>query len=268
MQTLITGFRTTIIPVTALLLTGCMTAATAPVVTAPVPPTTIAAVGVLSPAIPYPKGYLDPKMLPNSLALLPPPPAAGSAAKAADEEAYQAGLAAPADRQALAASDADLGWPQAILSFETIAGTSLSDRSKPHTEMLLRRALADAGTSTSLAKHHYQRVRPFVEHGVGTCRPADEASLRQDGSYPSGHTAIGWILALVLTDLMPAKADALLQRGYDFGESRVVCRAHWMSDTVSGRTIGAVTYARLQSDPVFKAQRELARAELAKVVAP
>jgi len=41
-----------------------------------------------------------------------------------------------------------------------------------------------------------------------------------------------------------------------------------MSDTVSGRTIAAATYARLQSDPVFVAQRELARAEMARTIAP
>lgn len=267
MQTLMGPYRGASLMLAALLLAGCATqSAQAPV--APVPPTTIEAVGTLSPKIPFPKGYLDPKQLPNSLALLPPPPAAGTAAKAADEEAYKAGMAAPAERQALAASDADLGWPHMIQSFEAIAGTSLSDGSKPHTEMLLRRAIADAGLSTYAAKNHYQRVRPFVENGTGTCRPQDEAALRTDGSYPSGHTAIGWMLALVLTDLMPDKADALLQRGYDFGQSRVICRAHWMSDTVSGRTIAAATYARLQSDPVFVAQRDLARAELAGSVVP
>ncbi len=267
MHRLMDQFPRVTMMVTALLLAGCATTASAPVASTSVPPTTVAAVGTLSPLIPYPRGYLAPKLLPNSLALLPPPPAAGTAAKAADEEAYAAGMAAPADRQAIAASDADLSWPHMIVSFEAIAGTSLSDGSKPHTEMLLRRSLADAGLSTSMAKQHYQRVRPFVEHDVGTCRPQDEASLRKDGSYPSGHTAIGWMVALVLTDLMPDKADAILQRGYDFGQSRVVCRAHWMSDTVSGRTIAAATYARLQSDPVFQAQRDLARGELAKVAA-
>src|SRR5271157_5380934 len=38
-------------------------------------------------------GYLPPKALPNSLALIPPPPAAGSAALAYDEEVSQKSLA-------------------------------------------------------------------------------------------------------------------------------------------------------------------------------
>lgn len=240
------------------LLAGCAT-------TSASPPTSPEAVGMISSSIPFPKGFLDPAALPDSLALLPPPPADGTSAKAADEEAFRAGAAAPAERQALAAADADLSsWAQIISSFEPIVGTSLSDGSKPNVEMLLRRAVTDSALSTYGAKNHYQRVRPFVQHNTGTCRPEDEASLRTDGSYPSGHTAIGWMLALVLTDLFPGQQDAILQRGYDFGQSRVVCRAHWMSDTVSGRTIAAATYARLQSDPTYEAQRDLARREVAE----
>lgn len=231
--------------------------------TAPVPPTSVEAVGVISPEYPLPKGYLDPAAAPDSLALLPPPPAAGTPAKASDQQAYTDALSASADRQALAASDADLNWPHVVSSFEPIVGMSLSDGSKPHTEMLLRRAMTDAGLSTYRAKNHYQRVRPFVENNAGSCTPEEEAVLRNDGSYPSGHTAIGWMLALVLTELAPDKENAILKRGYDFGQSRVVCRVHWLSDTVSGRTIASATFARLQADPTFRAQADLARKEMA-----
>lgn len=229
-----------------------------------VPPVTVQAVGVISEDVPLPKGYLEPGSLPDSLALLPAPPAAGSAAMAADQEAFLAGRNAAPERMAQASRDADLNWPQMLQAFEPIAGMALSTEATPHTAMLLRRAAADAGLSTGKAKEHYQRVRPFVTNNVQSCTPADEAMLRNDGSYPSGHTAIGWMLALVLTDLMPEKADALMQRGYDFGQSRVVCGVHWMSDTVSGRTIAAATFARIQADPTYRTQRDLARRELAR----
>lgn len=246
------------------LLAGCATTTNTTSSPTIKPPTTLEAVGMLSSSIPFPKGFLDPKALPDSLALLPPPPAEGTSAKDADQEAFRAAMAAPPDRQALAASDADLSsWAHIISSFEPIVGTSLSDGSKPNTEMLLRRSITDGGLSTYAAKNNYQRVRPFVQNNTSTCRPEDEPLLRKDGSYPSGHTAIGWMLALVLTDLFPGKENTILQRGYEFGQSRVVCRAHWMSDTVSGRTIAAATYARLQSDTTFIAQRDLARKEVA-----
>jgi len=251
------GTNRTIALAAALLAAGCASPQAAP-------PTTVADVGVLSESIPYPRGYLAAEDLPDSLALLPPPPAEGTAAKAADQEAYARAMEAGEARWALAASDADLGWPHVVQGFEPILGLSLSDGSRPHTEMLLRRAMADAGLSTYRAKTHYNRVRPFVENGSGSCTPGDEAALRGDGSYPSGHTAIGWMLALVLAELMPARDDDLLRRGYDFGHSRVICRVHWQSDTAAGRLIASATFARLQADPVFAAQRERARAELAQ----
>ena len=99
------------------------------------------------------------------------------------------------------------------------------------------------GLSTYGAKNQYQRARPFVVHQEGTCYPADESLLRNDGSYPSGHSAVGWGLALVLAELAPDRADALIQRGQEFGQSRVVCEAHWQSDVDAGRVIAAATVA-------------------------
>jgi acid phosphatase (class A) len=248
------------------LLAGCAT--TAPRVATPVPPTTLAAVGEVRPGLGLPKGFLPPASLPNSLELVPPPPAPGTAAMAADQEAYQLALAATPERFALATADANLAWPQPATSFEAIIGTKVSTAATPHTAMLLQRAMVDAGLSTYRAKDNYKRTRPFVVNNGTTCTPAEEPALRKDGSYPSGHTAIGWILAMTLTDLVPDKTNALMKRGYDFGESRVICRVHWYSDTVAGRNMAAATYARLQADPVFQAQRALARAELAKALTP
>ncbi|MCG2841934.1 phosphatase PAP2 family protein [Sandaracinobacter sp. RS1-74] len=234
----------------------------------PAPPTSLAEVGELRPGMGFAKGYLAPEALPDSLALLPAPPAAGTSAFAADEEALANALQAPADRFQKATSDADLHWPHVLSSYEAILGTPVSGQTTPHTAMLLQRAMADAGLSTYRAKTHYNRVRPFALKNVPSCTPGDEAALRNDGSYPSGHTAIGWIIALVLTDLAPQKTNELLQRGYDFGQSRVICRVHWKSDVEAGRLIASATFARLQADPVYQAQRDLARAEVARALKP
>lgn len=249
-----------------LVLAGCATAPAAAPAALPAPPTTIAEVGEIRPGSGIAKGYLPPAALPDSLALMPAPPAAGSAAFAADEEAFKAAMTAPADRFQLAASDADLKWPHVVASYEAILGAPVSGPATPHTAMLLRRAMIDGGLSTYRAKTHYNRTRPFVVNKVSSCTPADEAALRNDGSYPSGHSAIGWMLALVLTDLAPAKTDPLLQRGFDFGHSRVICRVHWKSDVEAGRIMASATFARLQADPTYQAQRALALAELAKAM--
>jgi acid phosphatase (class A) len=208
-------------------------------------------------------GYLDPATLPDSLTLLPPPPADGSAAFALDEEVSRKGLALRGTpRWDLAARDAELMFPEAAGTFSCALGIPITEQNTPHLYILLRRTLADAGLSTYTAKNYYRRKRAFMVNGEPICTPEEEEKLRKDGSYPSGHTAIGWAWALILTEIAPDRADAILARGRAFGESRVVCNVHWHSDVVEGRFMGAATVARLHAEPGFRAEIEAAKREL------
>jgi len=207
-------------------------------------------------------GYLQPEALPKSLALIPPPPAAGSAAFALDGEVSQKAMALKdTPRWELAADDADLMFPEAAGAFSCALGIPVTEKDTPHLYMILRRSLSDAGLSTYTAKNHYQRKRPFMVNDGPVCTPEEEEKLRKDGSYPSGHTAIGWAWALILTEIAPDQADAILARGRAFGESRNICNVHWHSDVAEGRFMGASAVARLHADPVFLAELEAAKAE-------
>jgi len=95
-----------------------------------------------------------------------------------------------------------------------------------------------------------------------TCSPDYEKSMMKDGSYPSGHSAAGWAWALILSEIFPGRANAILARGRAFGQSRVICNVHWQSDVVEGRSIGAATVARLHADPLFRSDLDAARTEL------
>lgn len=229
------------------------------------PPTSLADIGEIKPGSGYPKGYLSAAALPDSLALLPAPPAPGSAAQADDDATYRA-LAGDksSPRRAQAARDAVLHFPAAASAFSCALGVDISEQKTPHLNVLLRRTMVDAGMSTYKAKNHYQRTRPFVVFKESTCTPEHEAKLSKDGSYPSGHSAIGWTWALTLTEVAPDRADALLQRGRAFSQSRAVCGAHWKSDVEAGRLVGSAVVARLHDDPVFKAQVAQAKLEVAK----
>ena len=209
-------------------------------------------------------GYLDQALLPNSLAILPPPPAEGSAGLALDNEVSRRGIRLRDTlRGVLSVEDANLMFPRAADTFSCALGVPISEKDTPHLYLLLRRTLSDAGFSTYHAKSRYQRQRPFVVNDEPICTPANKEFLISNGSYPSGHTAIGWAWALILSEIAPDRADAILFRGRAYGESRIVCNVHWYSDIVAGRIMGAATVARLHADPGFRNDLEKAKSEVA-----
>ncbi len=212
------------------------------------------------------QGYLSPEASPNSLTLLPAPPAKESAAFAADQEAFRTTRPlANTPRWTQAIKDANLFFPEVSTVFSCALNAPVTREDTPNLYMLLHRSWTDAIVATLAAKNNYQRVRPFVVNKETSCTPADEAMLSKDGSYPSGHTTIGWTWALILAEIAPKRADAIFSRGYAFGQSRVICGVHWQSDVHAGRVIGAAVTAKLHSDPVFRAQLEAAKKELAVV---
>jgi acid phosphatase (class A) len=198
------------------------------------------------------QGYLDEEALPNSLELLPPPPTKGSTEWKLDQEKAEYFVnEISEERREQAIRDVDLSFPGALQAYNGVLPFPLTEETTPNTIMILRRTLADAGLSTYSAKNHYQRPRPFMVNKSPVFSPEDEDKLRADGSYPSGHTAIGWAWALILTELFPDQTDAILERGKEFGISRNICNVHWHSDVVAGRTMGAATVARLHADIQF-----------------
>jgi acid phosphatase (class A) len=233
-------------------IAGCATA----------PPTRLADVPALAPG--FPVGYLSLAELPDGMRLLAPPPAVGSAAEAADLERHRAldGARATSRWAVAIADDEVMSYPRAFQSFACAAGIRISEQDTPHLNMLLRRSVVDAGMATAPVKRAYQRLRPFVALNEPSCTTAYGPALAQDGSYPSGHAAAGWMWGAILAGMVPSRADALLQRGADFGSSRMVCRVHWASDVEAGRLIAAATLARLEANEQFRAQRDLARHEV------
>lgn len=209
------------------------------------------------------EGYLPVATLPNSLELIPHPPVDGSTAFALDKDVSLQGLALQGTaRWDLAAQDADLMFPDAAGIFSCTLNSPITEQDTPQLYMLLRRTLADAGFSTYTAKNHYNRTRPFVVNNAPICTPEEEELLINDGSYPSGHTAIGWAWALILAEISPEQADAILARGWAFGQSRTICNVHWQSDVMMGRIMGAASVAKLHSDPEFRAAIEASKDEL------
>ena len=198
------------------------------------------------------QGYLHERPPLDSVQFVPAPPADGSAREQADKAASDSLLSLEGTaRWDRAARDADLSFPSAASIFACALGVSVSDSETPALHRLLQRSLTDLGLATYPAKKAYQRSRPFMSNQQAICTPDDRALLETDGSYPSGHSAVGWGWALVLSQIFPEQAESILARGKEYAYSRMVCNVHWQSDTLAGMTVGAAVFARLQNDPLY-----------------
>ena len=212
------------------------------------------------------EGYLSKEEILDSKAFVLPSPPDGSAMQAMDAAwAEKMQTLKGSFRYELAIRDADLSFPAAASRFSCAMGIPVTEEDTPELYMLLWRTMTDTGLAPYSAKNAYQRERPFMVRDEAVCTPEDEELLRKDGSYPSGHTSIGWGWALILTELDPENAEAILARGRAFGESRNVCNAHWYNDVVAGRLTGAAAVAKLHSKAEFLAAMAAAREDIQRV---
>lgn len=212
------------------------------------------------------KGYLTMSSVPDAALMLPPPPAEGSAALARDEEAAKAALTQQGTaRWELAKLDADVFTPKATTVFSCAAGLSINEKDTPKLQALMRHVMADLGMASYAVKRKYQRARPFMSNGAPTCTPEMEGMLRKDGSYPSGHSAIGYGEGLILAEIFPDRAAQLVARGRAYGDSRRICNVHYLSDVEEGRVAAAAVVARLHADPDFQKDLAAVKAEMAKI---
>ncbi len=214
-------------------------------------------------------GYLDPSSLPDSGRLLKAPPSIGSVEMERDDDARAAALQLrKSPRYDLAAADAVRDQKETARSFQCAFGTAISAERTPALYKLLFRVRFDVRAASYPAKGHFKRFRPFAAHGARSCYPPDEQMFRDDGSYPSARAAVGWAYAEVLAQLRPERAQAILERGAEFGRSRIVCDLEWLSDVEAGRTIAMATLQRLKANAAFNADMATARKEARNVSFP
>jgi acid phosphatase (class A) len=200
----------------------------------------------------------NPAVQVDASVFIPPPPAANSDLEIAERAIVRGPWSAERRAQALEDNAID-----PFAAFDSVLGPQFNGASLPATLAVLDRAGRAAGFAGDPVKFIHRRPRPFVtDSSITPCIPDDER-LRASFSYPSGHAALGFAWGLVLAELVPSRADALIERGRDFTWSRVVCGVHYPSDVEAGRTVAAAAVARLHADPDFQRQLAAARTELA-----
>jgi acid phosphatase (class A) len=209
-------------------------------------------------------GYLGSRV-PDHTVFLPPPPAPDSPAAIADAAIFAATRALEnGPRWQLAASDNQVGQKALLGDFSCAVGLDLAAASAPALSRLLARSGADAAAVFTSAKDTYRRPRPFVTEKAPICITPTE-TFAKSGSYPSAHATVGWLYALLLAELDPEHAAAIAARGRAYGESRVVCGVHYLSDVEAGWLTAATVVATLHGAREFEADVAAARAELTEL---
>lgn len=158
--------------------------------------------------------------------------------------------------------DAYMATDSVVAGFSEAFGMALSKASTPAIYDLVAKTISDAVYATKKVKKHYRRRRPFVQFDDTTLIPWDEASHVNSPSYPSSHSAAGWAVALVLSELNPDRAEAILKRGYEYGQSRVIAGYHYQSDVDAARLAASAAVARIHTTPEFAEAMKKARKEL------
>ena len=212
--------------------------------------------------------YFTKAELPDMTKILPPFPEFESARFVADQSQHLWGRLMRQDeaRAAQAQRDAVYSMQTVIDEMGPLFGLEITKEGTPEIYTILQDVCATCDSIYSDAKAKFNRLRPYTYYNEGTLIPEKEEKHRYEGSYPSGHTVFFWTSALLLADINQSNQamEALLARGYEFGQSRVIAGYHWQSDVDAGRTAGSVLYQLIRNHERFIGQLAKARAEFAE----
>ena len=207
--------------------------------------------------------YFTTGEMPDMMKFLPGPPDSSSVAFMNDVARYYWGkeMRKDPERAAEALRDAVYGLETILTEFEEAFGMKVSQEETPEIYKVLLEGTATCDSICTIPKRSYMRRRPFMVFNEPTLYPEDDEALRKNGSYPSGHTLLGWSAALLMMEINPDRATEIMARGYRYGENRLVVGAHWQSDTDAARLAASAAYARLHTSERFLEQMKKAREE-------
>jgi len=211
------------------------------------------------------RGYLDSAQTSAVLRIVPAAPQTGDARFEADMAIFRKTRSLEGSgRWALAQSDDNLSVAGLLHAFSCSLGLALTPENAPKLAALIRRANADATAASNTIKNHYQHKRPFQIAAGNVCLSAEgKANLERSPDYPSGHTTLSWETGLILAELSPPDAAAVLARARAYGQSRVVCGVHNLSAVEAGWMTASAVFAMQESSAEFHKELESARTELA-----
>jgi len=201
------------------------------------------------------KPFTDAKEI-NLLTLLPPPPANDSVqTKAELGEILTIQVTRTPAMEARAIADAEENvWRFA----DVIDSPKFTKENLPKFTAFFDRIVETEGAVVDPAKKEWNRPRPHIFSDL--VKPV--VPLSKSGAYPSGHTTLGTLIGIELSNMVPEKKAALMSRAWEYGHNRIVGGIHYPSDVEAGRIAGTVIASTIMTHDDYKTEYEAAKSEL------
>lgn len=196
----------------------------------------------------------------NLLTLLPPPPANDSAQMKAElGELLTIQVTRTPEQAARAVADAQ----EDVWRFsDVINNPKFTKENLPKFSAFFDRIVETEAAVVDPAKDVWKRPRPQIYSDL--VKPI--VPLSKSGSYPSGHTTLGTLMGIVLSNMVPEKKTELMARAWEYGHNRVVGEIHYQTDIEAGRIAGTVVAETISTHDDYKTEYEAAKAELRSVL--
>ncbi|BCG78717.1 acid phosphatase [Mesorhizobium sp. 113-3-3] len=187
--------------------------------------------------------------------ILPPPPANDSAQTKAELGAVLT-LQVTRTPEMIASAVADS--EENVWRFANVMGPNFTKDKLPKFSAFFDRVVETEGAVVDPAKDVWKRPRPHQLSDL--VKPV--VKLSSSGSWPSGHATVGTMMGIILADMVPEKRAKIMARAAEYDHNREVGGIHYASDVEMGKISGSVIAAVLLNRDDFKAEYEVARAEL------
>jgi len=211
--------------------------------------------------------YLQGDSMPNPTAYLPGPPDSLAIAANGDYVRWIWGKSVrDTERGTIASNDSKYGILRMIAIYSEILDINITEEGTPAIYRLMWRSGETGSGGVSAMKHAHFRKRPFLlMHETTWGQHDSEEELSVNSSYPSSHTGCGWGVALALAEMVPCLQDTILNRGFEYGISRVITGAHWQSDVDAAFLCASAAIASAHSTAEFQADMLAARNEYLQI---
>lgn len=212
-------------------------------------------------------GNLHAQAVPDASRFLPAPPTETSVEYIKDYLQYAWGKTMRGTEiGAQARTDFNANATYYLDTFSQAIGVSLNATETPYIAELFEYCMEYGNRSIEQAKASFAFFRrPYVRFDEESLIPEMEDAYANESSYPSRESLMGWMYALLLSEICPEKQDTILKTGYRFGDASMVTGYHWDSDVQVGRLLASALMVRLHDHTGVNSMINSAKAEYAKV---